>query len=170
MYALPGLYGNTNQTIQYMEPKKVSLELTGKQYLDLVRLVFIGSLVAEEVADDEMMAKFIEAQQVLMAASGPGKGNSYIGYDPGDEEYFLAEDVEEPLLELLNEYDESRFWENLVMRLTLRDLQKKFSEKELDEMPDEKGAKEMEAIHSYYINEFDDNDLDNLKVISMKKV
>jgi hypothetical protein len=153
-----------------MEPNKVSLELTGKQYLDLVRLVFMGSVVAEEVADDEMMAKYLEAQQVLLAASGPKKGNSYIGYDSRDDEYFLAEDIEEPLLELMNEYDESRFWENLVMRLTLRDLQKKFSEKELKEMPEEKGAKEMEAIHEYYINEFDDNDLDNLKVISMKKI
>jgi hypothetical protein len=28
----------------------------------------------------------------------------------------------------------------------------------------------MEIIHNYYLNEFDDNDLDNLKVVSMKKV
>ncbi|MBK7174933.1 MAG: hypothetical protein IPH84_17290 [Bacteroidales bacterium] len=153
-----------------MEPKKVTLELTGKQYLDLVKLVFMGSVVAEEVVEDDQMAGYLESQQVLFAASGPKKGNTYIGYDAKDEEYYLADDVEEQLLELMNEYDESRFWENLVMRLTLRDLQKKFSEKELREMPEDKGTKEMEAIHEYYINEFDDHDLENLKVIALKKV
>ena len=72
--------------------------------------------------------------------------------------------------DLLDDYDESRFWESLVMRLTLRDLQKKFSEKELAEIPEETGRQEMEVIHNYYISEFDDHDLDNLKIVSMKKL
>jgi hypothetical protein len=153
-----------------MEDKKITLELSGKQYNDLVKLVFLGSMVTEEVTEDESLAGFTALQQKVYAASGPGKENLYISYDSKEDEYFLAEDLENELMDLIEEYDESRFWETLVMRLTLRDLQKKFSEKELQEMPDEKGNKEMEIIHNYYINEFDDHDLDNLKVVKMKKV
>lgn len=153
-----------------MENKKITLELSNQQYLDLLKMVFLGSVVAEEIMDEEALASMLTSQQVFYAASGPGKGNVYVGYDKKDDEYFIAEDIEDDMMELLNQYDEARFWESLVMRLTLRDLQKKYSEKELREMPEEKGTREMENIHSYYINEFDDHDLDNLKVISMKKV
>jgi len=153
-----------------MEDKKITLELTGKQYADLVKLVFLGSLVTEEISEDESLAGFTAIQQKVYAASGAGKGNLYIAYDNKEDEYFLAEDLEAELTDLIEEYDESRFWETLVMRLTLRDLQKKFSQKELQEMPDDKGNKEMEIIHNYYISEFDDHDIDNLTVVRMKKV
>jgi len=154
-----------------MENKKITLELSNRQYLDLLKMVFLGSVVAEEVIEDEeSLASMLASQQAFYAASGPGKGNMYVGYDRKEDEYFMAEDIEDDLMEVLNQYDEARFWESLVMRLTLRDLQKKYSEKELRDMPEEKGTREMENIHNYYINEFDDHDLDNLKVISMKKV
>jgi hypothetical protein len=152
-----------------MDDKKVTLQLTGSQYLNLVKMIFLGGLVTDEIAEDEEMGKFLEIQQLVYAASGAGKGNLYIGYDKSEDEYFLAEDLEEQLMEILEKYDDSRFWENLIMRLTLRDIQKKYSEKELLEMPEDKGASEMEVIHSYYISEFDDHDLDNLKVVSLKK-
>ena len=153
-----------------MKNKMITLELTGKQYEDLVKIVFLGSMVTEEVSDDEALANYAALQQKVYAASGPAKGNLTIAYDNKEDEYFLAEDLENELTDILDEYDESRFWESLVMRLALRDLQKKFSEKELQDMPDEKGSKEMEIIHNYYLNEFDDNDIDNLRVVSMKKV
>ena len=153
-----------------MEDKKITLELTHNQYLDLVKLIFLGNSVAEEVVGDEMLTKFDNALQQVYAASLAGKGNMFITYNSKEEEYYLAEDVEDELMELLEEYYESRFWESLIMRLTLRDLQKKFSEKELQDMPEDKGNKEMEVIHNYYISEFDDNDIDNLKVVSMKKI
>lgn len=153
-----------------MEDKKITLELTGKQYKDLVKLMFLGNLVTEEISDDDALAGYTAIQQKVFAASGPAQGNLYIAYDNKEDEYFLADDLETELTDVLDEYDESRFWETLVMRLTLRDLQKKFSEKELKEMPDERGNKELEVIHDYYINEFDDNDLENLTVVRMKKV
>ena len=153
-----------------MEDKKITLELTEKQYKDLVKLVFLGSVVTEEVSNDDDLASFTVVQQKVYAASCPGKGNLYIAYDKHEDEYFLDDDLENELTDLLDEYDESRFWENLVMRLTIRDLQKKFSEKELKAMPEEKGSRELEVILNYYINEFDDHDIDNLKVIGLKKV
>lgn len=153
-----------------MSENKITINLTEKQYLDLVKLVYLGNMVAEEVCEDKDLGDYADLQQFLYSHSGPGKGNLYIAHDKADNEYFLAEDLEEDLSDLLDDYDESRFWESLVMRLTLRDLQKKFSEKELAEIPEEAGRKEMEVIHNYYISEFDDHDLDNLKIVSMKKI
>ncbi len=153
-----------------MDDKKITLELTGSQYHDLVKLLYFGTLVAEEVNTDETIERYDELQQQIYAVSGPKKGNLFIAYDKKEDEYFLSEDTEDELVDQMDEYDEVRFWDNLIMRLTVRDLQNKFTEKQLKDMPEDKGNKEMEAIHSYYITEFDDNDLDNLKVVSMKKV
>jgi hypothetical protein len=153
-----------------MDEKKVTLELSASQYLDLVKLVYLGGMVTDEIIEEEEFSGFLELQQKVYAASVNGKGSLYIGYDKREDEYFLADDLEDKLMEILEQYDDSRFWENLIMRLTLRDLQRKYSEKELMEMPEDKGAKEMEVIHNYYISEFDSHDLENLKVVSLKKV
>jgi len=153
-----------------MEMKNVNLELTGKQYLDLIRLLSLGYMVAEEVSDESELSDFREVQQMILAAPAPGKGSIYAAYDSKEDEYFLADDVEDKLIDLIEEYDDLRFWEILTTRLTLRDFQNKYSDKELEKMSEEKGLYEMGKIHEYYTNEFDENDLDNLKVVTLKKV
>jgi hypothetical protein len=153
-----------------MDDKKITLELTPNQYKDLVKLLYYGSLVAAEVNTDETVGQYDELQQAVYAASGPKKGNLFIAYDKKEDEYFLAEDLEDELTDQMDEYDEARFWDNLITRLSIRDLQAKFSEKEIESMSEAKGIKEIESIHNFYLSEFDEHDIDNLKVVSLKKV
>jgi len=153
-----------------MEEKKINIELSQSQYLNLVKLLYIGNMIASEVETEETTDQYDELEQHVLSASGLKKGNVNIGYDKEENEYFLAEDLENELNDQLDEYDETRFWENLVLRLTIRDLHLKYTEKQLDAMSEEKGKKEIEIINNFYISEFDENDLDNVKVVSMKKV
>jgi hypothetical protein len=52
----------------------------------------------------------------------------------------------------------------------MRDMLLKYSEKEIEKLPEAQGAKEVEAIQKHYFDEFDANDVDNLKLINLKKV
>lgn len=153
-----------------MEEKKISLELTQDQYLDLVKLMYLGNAVASEIMPEEATDRLEELEHHVMAASGPKKGNLHIGYDKKDDAYFLADDLEEELENQMDEYEENLFWEQLVLLLSLRDLRLKYTEKQLDAMSEDKLDKAIEEIQNFYINEFDENDLDNLKVVSLKKV
>ena len=65
----------------------------------------------------------------------------------------------------MDEYDDAQFWEALVSRLTMRDMQLKYTEKEIEKLSEEQGTKEVEAIQKRYFDEFDANDIDNLKLV-----
>lgn len=148
-----------------MSDKKITLEFTEDQYHDLLSLVFFGKWVAGAEEDEERSSNLENLEQHILASSGAKESNDLVEYDKEADYYNFAPAFEEKLLEQLDEYDDAQFWEALVSRLTMRDMQLKYSEKELEKLPEEQGVKEVEAIQKRYFAEFDANDIDNLKLV-----
>lgn len=153
-----------------MSDKKITLEFTEDQYRDLLSLVFFGKWVAETEDDEERSSKLENLEQQILKSSGTKESTDLIQYDKDADYYNFAPAFEEELMEQLDEYDDTQFWEALVSRLTMRDMQLKYSEKEIEKLSEEQGTKEVEAIQKRYFDEFDANDVDNLKLINLKKV
>jgi|WetSurMetagenome_2_1015567.scaffolds.fasta_scaffold658597_1 hypothetical protein len=153
-----------------MLTKEITLKLTSEQYRDLVETFFIGKWIAEEEADAEKESSLENLEQLLLACSGTKANNSFVDYDKENDYYSLSEEIEDELMEQIENYDESQFWEILVSRLTMRDLHSKYSEDELEAMPEDKGMKALEEIQKQYFAEFEENDVDNLKLVKLRKV
>ena len=153
-----------------MSDKKITVEFTENQYRDLLSLVFFGKWVAETEEDEDRSSNLDNLEQLILASSGAQKSTDLVEYDKEADYYNFAPAFEEKLLEQLDEYDDAQFWEALVSRLTMRDMLLKYSEKEIEKLPEAQGAKEVEAIQKHYFDEFDANDVDNLKLINLKKV
>lgn len=153
-----------------MSDKKITLEFTEDQYRDLLSLVFFGKWVAGAEDDEERSSNLENLEQQILKSSGTKESTDLIQYDKDADYYNFAPAFEEKLLEQLDEYDDAQFWEALVSRLTMRDMQLKYSEKEIEKLSEEQGTKEVEAIQKRYFDEFDANDVDNLKLINLKKV
>jgi hypothetical protein len=148
----------------------ITLKLTPDQYRILVETFYLGKWIADEEADEIQESNLEGIEQQLLACSGPKKCNSFVEYDKEDDYYGLTEEVEDKLLEQIDNYDESQFWENLVSRLTMRDLHLKFTNQQIAAMPEEKGMKALEDIQKQYFDEFEENDIDNLKLVKLRKV
>lgn len=153
-----------------MSDKKITLEFTEEQYHDLLSLVFFGKWVAEGEDDEERSSKLENLEQQILKSSGTKESTDLIQYDKDADYYNFAPAFEEELMEQLDEYDDTQFWEALVSRLAMRDMHLKYSEKEIEKLSDEQGMKEIEAIQKRYFDEFDANDVDNLKIMNLKKV
>jgi hypothetical protein len=147
-----------------------TLKLTPEEYKSLVETFYLGKWIAEEEADDIQLSNLEQLEQKLLTCSGAKVGNEFVDYDKEEDYYFLSEELEDKLMEQIDNYDESQFWENLVSRLTMRDLHLKYSEKELEDMPEDKGMKTLEVIQKEYFDEFEENDVDNLKLVKLRKV
>jgi hypothetical protein len=153
-----------------MLKKEITLKLTPELYRDLVETFFIGKWIAEEEADAKKESNLENLEQLLMAGYGVKNNNSFVDYDKENDYYSLSEEVEDALMEQIENYDESQFWEILVSRLTMRDLHSKYSEDELEAMPEDNGMKALEEIQKQYFAEFEENDVDNLKLVKLRKV
>lgn len=149
----------------------ITLKLTKEQYRQLVEVFYLGKWIADEEASDELQVSNLDnLEQQILACSGLKAGNEFVDYDKEEDYYTLSEEVEDRLLEQIDNYDESQFWENLVARLTMRDLRLKHSEKEIAAMSEEKGMKTLSEIQKHYFDEFEENDVDNLKLVKLRKV
>ena len=62
-----------------MEEKKINIELSQSQYLNLVKLLYIGNMIASEVETEETTDQYDELEQHVLSASGLKKGNVNIG-------------------------------------------------------------------------------------------
>ena len=148
-----------------MSDKKITLEFSKDQYRDLLSLVFFGKWVAETEDNEERSSSLENLEQQILASAGAKESNELVAYDKEADYYNYATAFEEKLLEQLDEYDDAQFWEALVSRLTMRDMQLKYTEKEIEKLSEEQGTKEVEAIQKRYFDEFDANDIDNLKLV-----
>lgn len=153
-----------------MSDKKITLEFTEDQYRELLSLVFFGKWVAEADDNEERSSNLENLEQHILASAGAKKSTDLVEYDKEADYYNFAPAFEEKLLEQMDEYDDGQFWEALVTRLTMRDMLLKYSEKEIEALPETQGTKEVEAIQKSYFEEFDAHDVDNLKLVKLKKV
>jgi hypothetical protein len=153
-----------------MQTGPITLKLTQDQYRDLIEMFYIGKWIAQEEADEIKESNLDNLEQQLLACSGAKTGNSFIDYDKEEDYYRLSEETEDHLMEQIDNYDESQFWEILVSRLTMRDLHLKYNETEIQQLSEEKGMKTLQEIQKQYFDEFEENDVDNLKLVKLRKV
>ena len=75
------------------------------------------------------------------------------------------EDTSESL-DFIDEFQNDTFWEELVHNLIDRDLIKQESSvKNMERMPRNKRIEQMLKLEDYYRTEFENNGLDNLKIV-----
>lgn len=130
----------------------MQIELTKKQYEQLLKLVYLGNWMAnahragsEEIKDFSILESYI-----FSYAKGVGL-EKYVDDEPiGGMKYFPTADFEELVDGLKDEYDEDTFWDELSDRLGERDFFRKYGEEKIKKMSrDERFYKLYECIDEY---------------------
>lgn len=99
---------------------------------------------------------------LMEAAYKTGKYD-WIIYDEELDGYFMTGEAERKLFEeTIDEYEEEYFWEELIDRLALRDMENENSAEELKEMDRLKYFELLSKYKTFYENEFEKNGLNNL--------
>lgn len=141
----------------------MNIELSEKQYKDLMEVVFLGNWLANATRTgakgDERIEKFEKIQGYILSQAKNFKAEQLVSYQSG--EYYPTNDFEESLMTIVEAYDEHTFWEELPLRLAERDLLKEIGP--VSKLTEKHRERKYE-IAEIYENEFAKNRLKNLTI------
>jgi len=139
--------------------KKVNFELSQDQYKELLKLVYVGDWVIDEpeniVLNDLVQTIFAKAKDAGL--------DKIIDFDKNAGLYLPSLEFDEEVIDIIDDYEEECFWDQLIFRLADRDMQKKLGEK-ANKMSLEDKMEHLDPLTKKYIKEFEEHGLDNVKV------
>jgi hypothetical protein len=145
----------------------MKLELTDKQYRDLIELLFLGNWVANASrtgADgDEKIEKYEEIEAYILSQAKLYHAEDVVIEE--ENERYTTMEFEESLIPIIEEYDEYTFWEQISNKLAKRDLYREIGPvRQLNEEHQER----MYEIEEQYEDEFIKNKLKNVVILHKK--
>jgi hypothetical protein len=142
----------------------MKINLTKKQYHDLLRLVFLGSWMADSHNATRRSGTFDEIEQHILSCGKEFGVEDDLDYDEKTKEYYFSEDFENNsgVMRIIDEYDADTFWETLVDRLAARDLRNTYGEDKIKTMEFEELVKAQEPYIKKYEDEIYENGLANI--------
>jgi|SRR3989344_6054004 len=150
----------------------VSIELTREQYWDLLRAAYIADWVANAICErgmkeDKGMKKV--RNYIFSFAEGMGFGD-YVKYDDEFKDFYATWDMDdEPSTRaLIERYDDSSFWPELVERLTERDFFRKYTKAEVQKMDRDTYVDNLWGCEEVWGEEFEKHGIERLEIKDSK--
>lgn len=150
----------------------MKINITKKQYQDLIMMSqlseWVLGILGDTVADDEVDYKELsnrneELEKYLLGFAGE--------FDMGDkidnykDDIFLDEDESEKYHEIISDYDDYVFWNELENRLARRDFFRTITEAEKKEAEETGWLPErFREIEEKYRKEFEENGVENFEI------
>ncbi len=142
----------------------MKINITRKQYMELLKLVFIGSWIADSHNTTSQKRVFDEIEQYILSQWKGFAAEDEVEYDPGSGQYYYTRNFEDNsgVMEIIDQYDEDTFWESLINRLAMRDFRKHYGEDKIKAMELEKIFEAQDPFVKKYEDEILENGLENI--------
>ena len=147
----------------------MNIELTKKEYRDLLDLLYMGQwlLEAHDDIQDPSKQKYDDVIQKIYAHAKSAGYDNLIVFDKELKKYFPTRTYEDTSMcrVHIDEYDDETLWDELVRRLADRDIQRLISRNEIKKPTSmEEKIKTAHPIETKYLDEFEKNGLENVVV------
>lgn len=145
----------------------MQLELTEEDYAKLIRMTYLASWMVEaHQVDDQNDLKEVE-QKIFSLAQGT-KQKDLIEYDEKLKSYFptVLLDDDPFISQVIEQYDEDCFWDELLDRLTKKEMLDTYGEKAISEMTLDERIEKENKFMAKYEKEFETNGLRNFRIDS----
>lgn len=149
----------------------MKIEFTKEEMEKLLEVLSIADwvLTSNDVEDDERKDPYVNLLKRIYAEAYKNGMTDQIEYDENCQDYFPKDEWEEnaQAQDFIEEYDDATFWEELVYRLSDRDMEREMNGKVPTNV---KAQIEMfTRVQTKYEEEFERNNLDNLQIVKKEK-
>lgn len=141
----------------------IEAKFTREQFKSLLKLVSTATWVVNAFRD-EIINEFEELEQYLYSLAQKGGLSNLIDYDEDTNSLIPSEEFENEIQEYLEEYNDEIFWQTLITRLAIRDLEREFGKDAVGRMGMEERIKKINPIFNKYAEEFSENGIENLEL------
>lgn len=140
--------------------KLSSIDLTSEQYKVLLKLVALGGWMGQGgvMGSDETIE---DVQQLVLSYSKDFGMQDMVTYDEEINTFSPVDELNDEFSNVIKEYEEENFWDQLIFRLANRDALRDMEEEGLNE--EETYARFEEYVEAYE-DEFEENDLDSVGI------
>lgn len=141
------------------------IQLTKKQYLDLIKLLYLGNWMAN-AQRVKPLKKYEDLENHILSFYKDFDMADFVKYDKKYKKFFPLRKLEDEkdVLKLVEEYDENNFWEELINRLTNRDFLRKNTTEEIKKMTVEERFELMDEFEEKWNQEIYEFGLENFFV------
>ncbi len=123
----------------------MNIEFTKKQYEQLLKLVYLGNWLASAHRTDDRIKKFDDLESYVFSFAKEMGFGAFVDDEPlNGRNYFPTWQFEEGVHDLIEDYDDETFWEELIERLADMRFDEKYSEQDYQKMTRE------EYLEKYY--------------------
>jgi hypothetical protein len=146
----------------------MQVELDDQEYGTLVEMLHFATWIisAHDVERDPAKARFHALEQKLLALAGDAGCGAMVHHDERQGEHTPTRAVEEQCEELILAYDSATFWQELIRRLSRRDLERELGTDRYAQLDFAGFLEQVERHEERYVNEFEAHDLDRLEIVS----
>jgi hypothetical protein len=142
---------------------KKKIEFTYEQFLQLLRLVYLGKWMASSHLDDpdKSMEDF---EQYIYSHAKDYEADKFVDFDTTYKTYFPSAMLEDEMAHIIQDYDDFTFWDELAWQLAERDFTKKFDKAQVLCMTNEEIFREKNTMADQYFDEFAENGIEHFIV------
>lgn len=152
------------------EARSIAVEFTRKQYLALLKAVYLGNRVANGSRDGGPLDPFLdEYEDTLHRVFLHARRFGLEKYSHGEDDevvYHPTRLFEEgtDVRKILDAYEDSIFWDELAERLGERDFHARHHDEDAGNMPEQEYMKRHDEYTERYENEFAEHGIDRLEI------
>jgi hypothetical protein len=147
----------------------MNISFTPKQYRTLLKALFWAEWIKNAMATvpDKEGEELQELEQHLYSYTKQFQTTDWVSYDEKLKGYYPNRLMEDTLQSVIDEFEETSFWDELIHRMARKDTMRKYGKENFKDVFDL-----MEKEHPFlekYEKEFQENGIKNLKVITEKE-
>lgn len=149
----------------------MKINITKNQYRLLLDIVHAGNTMINGIRNqDELIKEYEELEQYIFSFAKDFGFEDLIEYDKQYKEYMPTREFDETIVEeLIDEYDDYVFWQELEGNLAKRDVFKEFNGI-INEDNREEALRRQFQIESNYEDEFINNGLNNVSIVEERSI
>jgi hypothetical protein len=147
-----------------------NIKLTPQQYEDLLKVVYLGNYLVNNYRPDQPVDRFDALESYLFSLAKDFGLDRAMDMDEETGEAYPSEEFSqaEDINLYLDDFIENTFWDELIDRLTSRDLFRKYGQQIMDSMPWEELKKKEEPVFQRYTEEIETYGMENLEIVNRR--
>jgi hypothetical protein len=151
-----------------MDGEKKTIELTREQFLALMKVVYLGNWIANShLIGDDKREDIETVEDVVFAKAKEFGFERYVDHEATDDDRFFPTryfEEETGVEEMIAEYDNETFWDEISDRLGVRDFVNTFGEQTINSMSRNEHFDRLTACTDKWEDEFEAHGIDRLTI------
>ncbi len=151
----------------------MKINITKKQYWDLMRATYMADWMANAICDGDMEQDdgIKDVRNYIFSFAKEMGYEEYVKHDKMSGKYYATLDMDDEQLTraLIERYDAHSFWGEAAERLGERDFEKKYTKAEIEKMDDDEHFDKSMECEGKWAREFEEYGIGRVEIGAMKE-